>query len=132
MLAALRTYRLTVPATRRNARLCPWRVAAVTRPRGRRRRTYSDAVRLAADDSVLVSDGGLATELESRGHDLSDALWSARLLTDAPAEITAVHRAYFRAGAAIATTASYQASFEGFAARGIDRAGAVRLLRRSV
>jgi homocysteine S-methyltransferase len=81
---------------------------------------------------VLISDGGLATELEARGHDLSDSLWSARLLSDAPQEIVAVHAAFFRAGAKIATTASYQASFEGFAARGIDRDEAVRLLRRSV
>jgi len=84
------------------------------------------------DDTVLISDGGLATELEARGNDLSDGLWSARLLVDAPHEIAAVHAAYFRAGAMIATTASYQASFEGFAARGIGRRDAVRLLRRSV
>lgn len=81
---------------------------------------------------VLISDGGLATELEARGHDLSDDLWSARLLAEAPAEIVAVHEAFFRAGAQIATTASYQASFEGFARQGIDRADAERLLRRSV
>ena len=81
---------------------------------------------------VLISDGGLATELEARGHDLSDDLWSARLLTEAPEEIVAVHDAFLRAGAQIATTASYQASFEGFARRGIDRAGAERLMRRSV
>jgi homocysteine S-methyltransferase len=83
-------------------------------------------------ESVLISDGGLATELEARGHDLSDPLWSAKLLADAPREIVAVHAAYFRAGATIATTASYQASFEGFAAHGIDRHEATGLLRRSV
>lgn len=77
-------------------------------------------------------DGGLATELEARGHDLSDHLWSARLLLDAPQEIVAVHLAFFRAGAQIATTASYQASFTGFGARGIEHAEAARLLRRSV
>ena len=81
---------------------------------------------------VLISDGGLATELEARGHDLSDDLWSARLLAEAPDEIVAVHKAFFRAGAHIATTASYQASFEGFAAQGIDRVEAERLMRRSV
>ncbi len=81
---------------------------------------------------VLVTDGGLATELEARGHDLSDALWSARLLMDAPGEITAAHLAFFRAGAVIATTASYQASFDGFAARGLDRAQAAGLMQRSV
>lgn len=81
---------------------------------------------------VLISDGGLATELEARGNDLSDDLWSARLLAEAPDEIVAVHEAFFRAGARFATTASYQASFEGFARSGIDRAGAERLMRRSV
>lgn len=81
---------------------------------------------------VLISDGGLATELEARGHDLSDDLWSARLLAEAPDEIVAVHEAFFRAGAHIATTASYQASFEGFAAQGVDRVEAERLMRRSV
>ncbi|WP_369640174.1 homocysteine S-methyltransferase, partial [Nocardia sp. JMUB6875] len=81
---------------------------------------------------LLISDGGLATELEARGHDLSDELWSARLLLDAPEEIRAVHAAYFRAGAVIATSASYQASFDGFAARGIDREEGARLLRRGV
>ncbi|MGH3596081.1 MAG: homocysteine S-methyltransferase, partial [Mycobacterium sp.] len=84
------------------------------------------------DDTALIADGGLATELEARGNDLSDAMWSARLLVDAPDEITAVHLAFFRAGAMIATTASYQASFEGFAARGIGRDDTARLLRRSV
>jgi homocysteine S-methyltransferase len=84
------------------------------------------------ENTALIADGGLASELEARGHDLSDALWSARLLVDAPQEITAVHTAFFRAGARIATTASYQASFDGFAARGIGRDDTVRLLRRSV
>jgi homocysteine S-methyltransferase len=98
---------------------------------------YSGRVGLAvrfwgSSEAVLISDGGLATELEARGHDLSDPLWSARLLADDPQQIVAVHAAYFRAGAAIATTASYQASFAGFAARGIARDEAIALLRRSV
>lgn len=84
------------------------------------------------DDTVLVADGGLATELEARGADLADPLWSARLLLDAPDAIAAVHAAFFTAGAQIATTASYQASFEGLAARGVDQRGALALLRRSV
>ncbi|WP_109558750.1 homocysteine S-methyltransferase [Mycolicibacter minnesotensis] len=84
------------------------------------------------DDTVLVADGGLATELEARGADLSDPLWSARLLIEAPHEIEAVHRAFFAAGAQFATTASYQASFEGFSARGVDAGTAEALLQRSV
>jgi homocysteine S-methyltransferase len=83
-------------------------------------------------NTVLISDGGLATELEARGHDLSDDLWSARLLVDSPDEIVAVHEAFYRAGADIATTASYQASFDGFAERGFAHGEVERLLVRSV
>jgi homocysteine S-methyltransferase len=83
-------------------------------------------------EGPLVLDGGLATELERLGHDLGDALWSARLLRDSPEEVEAVHRAYFEAGADVAITASYQATYEGFAAAGIDREETTRLLRLSV
>lgn len=62
----------------------------------------------------LVLDGGLGTTLESAGADVSSALWSARLLRDEPERIRAAHRAFFAAGARIATTASYQVTSEGF------------------
>ncbi len=81
---------------------------------------------------VAVIDGGLATELEAAGHRLVDRLWSAGLLADEPEAIVAAHLAYFRAGARVAITASYQATFEGFAARGIGHDVAAGLLRRSV
>ena len=80
----------------------------------------------------MILDGGLATELERRGADLSDHLWSARILIDHPDLIRDVHRDYFRAGANVAITATYQASGEGFAADGIDRAQAAELMRRAV
>lgn len=81
---------------------------------------------------TVVLDGGMSNALEDRGHDLSDALWSARLLKDAPGEIAAVHRAYYEAGATVATTASYQASVAGFEAAGVSRDEAERLIARSV
>lgn len=83
-------------------------------------------------DGTLVLDGGLATELEARGHELSGGLWSARLLRDAPEEVVAAHEAFFAAGAQVATSASYQASFAGFAAQGLDKRESARLMRRSV
>ncbi|WP_336297719.1 MULTISPECIES: homocysteine S-methyltransferase [Microbacterium] len=43
-----------------------------------------------------------------------------------------VHRDYFEVGAQCATTASYQASVEGFSARGIDGQTALDLIARSV
>jgi homocysteine S-methyltransferase len=83
-------------------------------------------------DEVKILDGGLATELERRGLDLNDPLWSAKILVEAPEAIEAVHFDYFVAGADIGTSASYQASFEGFAARGIGARESEVLLRRSV
>jgi homocysteine S-methyltransferase len=89
-------------------------------------------VRRALADGPVVLDGGLATLLEARGHDLSSDLWSARLLTDAPEAIVAAHAEFFDAGAQVATTASYQASFAGFASLGLDAAQAADLMRLSV
>src|SRR3954447_3564319 len=86
----------------------------------------------ALADGPVVLDGGLATELERRGHDLGSALWSARLLADDPAAVAQAHRAFLDAGAQVVTTASYQASFEGFAAEGLEAAETRDLLRRSV
>jgi len=80
----------------------------------------------------IVLDGGLSNQLEAQGADLRDSLWSARLLADDTTEITKAHAAYYAAGAQVVITSSYQASFQGFATRGIDQAAAARLLRRSV
>ncbi|MFJ8464534.1 homocysteine S-methyltransferase [Streptomyces swartbergensis] len=81
---------------------------------------------------TVVLDGGMSNQLESAGHDLSDELWSARLLAQQPEAITEAHLAYFRAGADVAITASYQATFEGFAQRGIDHDRAAGLMALSV
>jgi homocysteine S-methyltransferase len=80
----------------------------------------------------LVLDGGLSTELEARGHDVSSSLWSARLLRDDPGAIVAAHAAFAAAGAQVATTASYQASLEGFVALGVSWRRAEALIERSV
>jgi homocysteine S-methyltransferase len=88
--------------------------------------------RWLAREPFVVSDGGLATELAARGHDLGDPLWSARVLLDDPGAIEQLHLDYFRAGAELATTASYQASLPGLRARGLDDAAARQVLRSSV
>ncbi|CAN5507634.1 homocysteine S-methyltransferase [soil metagenome] len=87
---------------------------------------------LLEQNGVVILDGALATELEHRGADLNDALWSAKLLLEAPELIRQVHYDYFVAGADIATTASYQASFPGFARRGLNETHAAELMRLSV
>jgi homocysteine S-methyltransferase len=80
----------------------------------------------------LIMDGALATELEALGCDLDDPLWSAKVLLEQPQLIKQVHRNYFDAGSAVAITASYQATPQGFARRGIGEANALELLALSV
>lgn len=82
--------------------------------------------------TTIILDGGLASELERRGADLRDPLWSAKLLIDNPDLIRQVHEDYFAAGADVGTSASYQASFLGFASRGVTPKQAADLMRLSV
>lgn len=88
--------------------------------------------RFVAHGGVVMLDGALATELERRGANLNDALWSARVLLEDPGLIRQVHSDYLAAGADVITTASYQATFEGFAQRGLSGERAAALMRLSV
>jgi len=88
--------------------------------------------RFLALQPVMVLDGGLASTLETYGQDLDDDLWSARVLIDAPQAIRRVHRDFLMAGADCITTASYQASIEGFRRHGLSENRAEELLRLTV
>ncbi len=87
---------------------------------------------ILADFPVFILDGALATELERRGCDINNALWSAKILAENPDAIGAVHADYFTAGADCAITASYQATIEGFVKKGFTEAQADSLIRSSV
>ncbi|MGL5389424.1 MAG: homocysteine S-methyltransferase [Serratia sp. (in: enterobacteria)] len=87
---------------------------------------------LLADNRTLVLDGAMATELEARGCDLTDPLWSAKVLIENPELIYQVHLDYFNAGAQCAITASYQATPQGFARRGLDESQSLALIAQSV
>jgi homocysteine S-methyltransferase len=80
----------------------------------------------------LVLDGALATELERKGADLNDPLWSARCLVESPELIAEVHRDYLKAGADIIASATYQASEQGFMERGFNRPEARKLLQGGI
>ena len=81
---------------------------------------------------LMILDGALATELERRGADLKDPLWSAKYLIEQPDLIRAVRLDYFKAGADVATTATYQATFEACLKRGIGHDAAAQLMRDAV
>jgi homocysteine S-methyltransferase len=93
---------------------------------------YDPVLNFLREWPVMVLDGALATELERRGANLDDPLWSAMCVIEQTELIREVHTDYFRAGADVATTATYQATFEGFARHGIDREGAAQLIRDTV
>lgn len=81
---------------------------------------------------LMVLDGAMATELERHGCNLNDSLWSAKILMEKPEYIKKVHMDYFKAGADCSITASYQATVEGFASRGMSEADALSLIQASV
>lgn len=66
----------------------------------------------------LLIDGGLGSELDRRGVDVSLPLWSARALLDDPPALLGVHREYAEAGADIITTNTFRTQ-----RRTLERAG---------
>src|SRR5581483_8047800 len=98
----------------------------------RKRRIMNPIETILQKYPAMILDGALATELERRGADLNDSLWSAKLLIENPELIRQVHHDYFAAGADCAITASYQASLEGFMRRGLSKNEAIALIQKSV
>lgn len=82
--------------------------------------------------STLILDGGLATELENRGYDLNDPLWSGKILLENPDAIRQVHLDYLYAGADCLITATYQTTFEGLKAKGLSETEAADLMQLAV
>lgn len=87
---------------------------------------------MTSSTAVTILDGGLSTALEQQGVVVDGALWTARLLAVEPERIARVHRDFFRAGADVATTATYQASAAGFRAAGFDADAADALIARGI
>jgi homocysteine S-methyltransferase len=82
--------------------------------------------------ALRVLDGGMATELERRGCDISGPLWSAHVLDASPSVITEVHLDYLRAGADCISTGSYQISAKGYRELGRSANDSAAALRESV
>ncbi len=93
---------------------------------------FNPFTRILQERAIVILDGALATELEVRGANLADPLWSAKVLLEQPQLIRQLHYEYFTAGADVAITASYQATFPGLTARGLTHDQAADLMRLSV
>jgi len=102
-------------------------------PAPKRPRISGDPLALCRGKAkVLIIDGGLSTHIETLGEDIDHALWSARCLVKNPSVIKHAHADFYKAGADVAITASYQAHFDGFRELGIGEAEALDAMKRSV
>lgn len=93
--------------------------------------TFAPFEPFLARQPFVVLDGGLATELERRGIDLTNELWSADALLRSPDQVRQVHRDYLDAGADVIATASYQATIPGLLRRGLSTAAAEQVIATS-
>ncbi len=93
------------------------------------RETFNE---LLESNAPVIIDGGLATQCEAMGADISGARWSAKLLLSDPELLVRAHRAYLDAGARIIATASYQASREGLREVGLSDEDADAVILQSV
>lgn len=95
--------------------------------------TKTAFVELLNHRKTLIIDGGLATRLEQRGNSVSGALWSGHVLYRQPEEVKAAHLDFFRCGADIAITASYQLSVPGvITTLGLAEEDAIEMFKQTV
>ena len=87
---------------------------------------------LLGKQEIIILDGALGTELESRCYDVSGKLWSAQYLLGQSQIIQNVHESYVRAGSDIITTSSYQASIPAFIEAGLTPEKGYDLLKETV
>ena len=55
----------------------------------------------------VIIDGGFSTECEAQGANISDELWSAKLIYENPDLVRTVHLNYYKAGADVCITSTY-------------------------
>ncbi|ODV63980.1 Homocysteine S-methyltransferase [Ascoidea rubescens DSM 1968] len=68
---------------------------------------------LRTTSDVLFFDGAMGTELEKRGVDVSNPLWSTIALLNNPSTIKEIHMDYLKSGSNILITSTYQTSIRG-------------------
>ena len=81
---------------------------------------------------IVIIDGSMGTALEHLGADLNDKLWTAKVLAETPDLVKEVHLNYFKAGADVGITCSYQATIPGLREAGYSQREAEQLICRSV
>lgn len=80
----------------------------------------------------FILDGGLGSELENRGHNLNNKLWSASVLLDHSNTIYDIALSYLEAGADCIVTSTYQASIPSLLEAGLSKEEAKSLIQKAV
>ncbi|GME71397.1 unnamed protein product [Ambrosiozyma monospora] len=80
--------------------------------------TQSKARELLSQNKYVLLDGATGTELEKRGVNVNDSLWSGIAILSHPQTLQDLHLEYLRAGADIIISASYQLSKQAILERG--------------
>lgn len=85
-----------------------------------------------AQNKGLVLDGAMSTALEKQGIDTDNKLWTATALIDQLPAVYNVHMDYFKAGAQLTITDTYQANVQAFEKAGFSGAAAKKLITDAV
>lgn len=95
--------------------------------------TTPTSLKIAATNKTLLKlDGSMSTPLEALGADLNHPLWTAKVIKEQPELIEKVHYEYFKAGANITITASYQGALQGFLDNGYTKEEALQAIGDTV
>lgn len=96
----------------------------------------NDASARILSKPVILLDGGLGTTLEDQyevEYSQETPTWSSHLLIAEPETLLSAQTAFSRSGADIILTATYQASYEGFAlSPGLSRTDAAEYMRSAI
>ncbi len=84
------------------------------------------------EGKVVILDGAISTELQSRGAVLDELSWASRATLDHPGIVRDMHADYICAGADVITANTYGAGHEVLRAAGMSAEEADTLNRRSV
>ncbi|MDO4903069.1 MAG: homocysteine S-methyltransferase [Limosilactobacillus sp.] len=80
----------------------------------------------------LLLDGSMSTPLEQAGADTNSDLWTAKALIDSPQLVYQVHMDYFKSGADLSITDTYQTNVPAFVRHGLSENDAKELIKKAV
>lgn len=85
-----------------------------------------------AENGGFVLDGAMSYELEHQGVNTDNKLWTATALIDQLQKVYQTHMDYFKAGARLVITDTYQANVQAFEKEGYSEKQAIAFIKNAV